>query len=31
MNRSFIFVDASGFGDYRLQTPLWDVPGTDPR
>jgi GWxTD domain-containing protein len=31
MNRNFIFVDASGFGDYRLQTPLWDVPGTDPR
>jgi GWxTD domain-containing protein len=31
LNRNFIFVDASGFGDYRLQTPLWDVPGTDPR
>jgi GWxTD domain-containing protein len=31
LNRNFIFVDASGFGDYRLQTQLWDVPGTDPR
>jgi len=24
-NRRFIFVDATGFGDYRLQTPIWDV------
>ena len=25
LGREFIFVDMSGFGDYRLQTPLWDV------
>jgi GWxTD domain-containing protein len=25
MNREFVFVDQSGFGDYRLQTPIWDV------
>jgi GWxTD domain-containing protein len=31
LNRNFLFVDASGFGDYRLQTQIWDVPGTDPR
>ncbi|MFI5253517.1 MAG: GWxTD domain-containing protein [Bacteroidota bacterium] len=24
-NREFVFIDQSGFGDYRLQTPLWDV------
>lgn len=24
INRRFIFVDESGFGDYRLITPLWD-------
>ncbi len=24
-NRQFVFVDATGFGDYRLQTPIWDV------
>jgi hypothetical protein len=30
-NREFIFVDISGFGDYRLQTPIWDVFGTRPR
>lgn len=24
-NRQFVFIDASGFGDYRLQTPIWDV------
>lgn len=23
--RQFVFVDATGFGDYRLQTPIWDV------
>jgi GWxTD domain-containing protein len=23
-NREFVFVDASGFGDYKLQTPIWD-------
>jgi len=30
-NRQFIFVDATGFGDYRLQTPIWDVYDTRPR
>jgi GWxTD domain-containing protein len=24
LNREFVFVDASGFGDYKLQTPIWD-------
>ncbi len=24
LNRRFIFVDQSGFGDYRLLTPIWD-------
>lgn len=24
INRRFIFVDDSGFGDYRLTTPIWD-------
>lgn len=24
INRRFIFVDNSGFGDYRLTTPIWD-------
>ena len=31
LNRQFVFVDASGFGDYRLQTPIWDVWRTRPR
>jgi GWxTD domain-containing protein len=25
MNHSFIFVDQTGFGDYRLTTPIWEV------
>ncbi len=25
LNRQFIFVDQSGFGDYQLVTPIWDV------
>jgi GWxTD domain-containing protein len=25
INREFVFVDASGFGDYRLQNPMWDT------
>ncbi len=25
LNYSFVFVDQSGFGDYRLTTPLWEV------
>jgi GWxTD domain-containing protein len=25
LNHQFIFVDESGFGDYRLTTPIWDV------
>jgi GWxTD domain-containing protein len=24
INRYFLFVDRSGFGDYRLESPLWD-------
>ena len=24
-NREFIFIDQTGFGDYRLQSPLWDI------
>ncbi len=24
-NKEFVFVDESGFGDYRLTTPIWDV------
>lgn len=24
-NRSFVFLDQSGFGDYRLQNPMWEV------
>ena len=31
LNREFIFVDVSGFGDYRLQNPLWDIYRTQPR
>ena len=23
-NRQFIFVDDTGFGDYKLMTPIWD-------
>ena len=29
-NREFIFVDATGFGDYRLQNPIWDLWRTRP-
>jgi GWxTD domain-containing protein len=25
LNREFVFVDATGFGDYRLQYPIWDT------
>ena len=25
LNREFIFVDYSGFGDYRLITPIWET------
>jgi len=25
LNYSFIFVDQTGFGDYRLETPVWEV------
>jgi GWxTD domain-containing protein len=25
LNHQFVFVDESGFGDYRLTTPIWDV------
>lgn len=31
IDREFVFVDASGFGDYRLQSPMWDVWRTRPR
>jgi GWxTD domain-containing protein len=25
INREFVFIDQSGFGDYRLQNPIWDT------
>ncbi|MBM2840322.1 MAG: hypothetical protein HW412_850 [Bacteroidetes bacterium] len=25
INHSFVFIDQTGFGDYRLTTPVWDV------
>ncbi|MBI5214861.1 MAG: GWxTD domain-containing protein [Ignavibacteriae bacterium] len=25
MNREFVFVDETGFGDYRLRNPIWDT------
>lgn len=25
LNRQFVFVDESGFGDYKLVTPIWDI------
>lgn len=28
VNRQFVFVDESGFGDYKLTTPIWDDAGT---
>ncbi len=31
INREFIFVDATGFGDYRLQNPIWDLYRIPPR
>jgi GWxTD domain-containing protein len=31
LDREFVFVDATGFGDYRLQSPIWDVWRTRPR
>ena len=31
LNRQFVFVDATGFGDFRLQNPIWDVSRTRPR
>ena len=27
INRTFVFVDETGFGDYRLISPLYDIPG----
>ena len=24
LNRSFLFVDEEGFGEYRLKSPFWD-------
>jgi GWxTD domain-containing protein len=27
-NRQFVFIDYTGFGDYRLQNPIWDVDRT---
>jgi len=26
LNREFVFIDETGFGDYRLRTPVYDVP-----
>lgn len=31
LNREFVFIDQTGFGEYRLQTPIWDVWRTRPR
>lgn len=31
INREFVFVDVSGFGDYRLQNPIWDLYRARPR
>lgn len=31
LNRQFVFIDQSGFGDYHLQNPIWDVWSTRPR
>ncbi|MBI5022521.1 MAG: GWxTD domain-containing protein [Ignavibacteriales bacterium] len=31
ISREFIFVDVTGFGEYRLQNPLWDLRRTRPR
>lgn len=31
LSREFVFVDSTGFGDYRLETPIWDVWRTRPR
>lgn len=25
INRQFVFIDATGFGDYRLQNPIWET------
>ncbi|TAK61835.1 MAG: GWxTD domain-containing protein [Bacteroidetes bacterium] len=25
LNREFVFIDETGFGDYRLRNPIWDV------
>jgi hypothetical protein len=25
INRQFVFLDNTGFGDYRLITPIWDT------
>lgn len=30
LNREFVFIDQTGFGEYRLQTPIWDVWRTRP-
>ena len=27
-NRQFVFIDYTGFGDFRLQNPIWDVDHT---
>ncbi len=31
ISREFVFVDVTGFGDYRLQNPIWDLQRTRPR
>ncbi len=28
VNKQFVFVDETGFGDYKLTTPIWDIDGT---
>jgi GWxTD domain-containing protein len=30
VNREFVFIDATGFGDYKLQNPIWDIWRTRP-
>ncbi len=30
LNRQFVFIDATGFGDFRLQSPIWDLTRTRP-
>ncbi len=31
LNREFVFIDQSGFGDFKLQNPIWDIWRNRPR